>query len=275
MGGPYDIINFPELIEVINKEKIPYFLIQQFNFENLVLSNQVRRTAKEIFTKAEKIYFISERNKETTERNLVTKLTNFKIVSNPANLMDYDAPLFPYTNGNYRFANVARLEAAYKGQDMLLQVLSSEKWKSRNWELNFYGSGPSYEYIIDLIDFYQLNNKVFLKGSVSNIKEIWAENHLLVMPSVAEGTPLALIEAMICARPSVVTDVGGNGFLIDDNINGFIAVNNSKAMLNDAMERAWHEKDLWKQLGESARDAVLTKINLTSYIDNYNEIIFS
>ena len=42
-------------------------------------------------------------------------------------------------------------------------------------------------------------------------------NHLLVLPSRAEGTPIALVEAMICARPAVVTDVGGNVEWLEDD----------------------------------------------------------
>lgn len=272
MGGPYEIIYHPGLIEILYNEKIPYFLIQQFNLENFVLSNKSRDIARTAFARAKKLFFVSLRNKETTERNLVTKLSNFKIVSNPANLVDYDAPLFPDEEEGYCFASVARLDAALKGQDMLLQTLSADKWKTRNWKLNFYGSGPSQEYLKELIYFYQLSDKVFLKGSVNNIKEIWSQNHLLVMPSVAEGTPLALIEAMLCARAAVVTDVGGNAFLVNDNVTGFVAAHNSISLLDEAMERAWQKREEWIALGEKARISVLAKVDLESYIDIYKEI---
>ena len=44
-----------------------------------------------------------------------------------------------------------------------------------------------------------------------------------MMCSAAEGKPLALTEAMVCGRPAVVTDVGGNAELIEDGITGFVA----------------------------------------------------
>ena len=52
---------------------------------------------------------------------------------------------------------------------------------------------------------------------------IWAEHHALVLPSRFEGMPLVVVEAMLCGRPCIVTDVGGNAELIRDGINGFLA----------------------------------------------------
>jgi glycosyltransferase involved in cell wall biosynthesis len=42
------------------------------------------------------------------------------------------------------------------------------------------------------------------------------------MASSGEGKPLALTEAMLCGRPAVVTDVGGNAELVSDRVTGFV-----------------------------------------------------
>ena len=47
-------------------------------------------------------------------------------------------------------------------------------------------------------------------GHVSDVRGIWYDNHLLVLPSRCEGTPISLVEAMIWGHPAVVTGVGGN-----------------------------------------------------------------
>ena len=65
----------------------------------------------------------------------------------------------------------------------------------------------------------QLKN-VHFRGHVNDIRAIWEQNHLLVLPSRYEGLPLALVEAMWCGRPAVVTDVGGNAELCVGKRNG-------------------------------------------------------
>ena len=47
-------------------------------------------------------------------------------------------------------------------------------------------------------------------GYQSDVRAIWAREQLLVMSSRDEGTPLALVEAMLCGRSAIVSDVGGN-----------------------------------------------------------------
>ncbi|MEI6523522.1 MAG: glycosyltransferase family 4 protein [Bacteroidota bacterium] len=272
MGGPYDCIYHPGLMYLIQNLNIPYFIIQQFNFENSVLNNQHRKAAKKIFEDCRKIFFVSNRNMETVKRNIVSKLENFEIVSNPINLKNSEIEPYPSVNDNFNFAVVARLDVYYKGQDMLIQTLASEVWKNRNWILNFYGSGPDIDYLEELILFYGLEKKVFLKGSSDDIREVWKSNHLLILPSFAEGTPLALIEAMHCGRTAVVTNVGGNAELIDDNVNGFIAESNNIKYLNHALNRAWDRRIEWADLGILARNKVLKKVDLNSHRKIYLEL---
>jgi glycosyltransferase involved in cell wall biosynthesis len=76
------------------------------------------------------------------------------------------------------------------------------------------------------------------------------------MPSRYEGMPLAVVEAMLCGRVCIVTDVGGNRELITDNINGFIARYPYPEFLDEAMERAWQMKDNWQKIGEKASDDI-------------------
>jgi glycosyltransferase involved in cell wall biosynthesis len=46
------------------------------------------------------------------------------------------------------------------------------------------------------------------------VEEIWARNHVLVMLSRLEGLPLTMVEAMLCRRPVVATDVAGHSEII-------------------------------------------------------------
>ena len=86
----------------------------------------------------------------------------------------------------------------------------------------------------------------------ARVDEIWATHHALLMPSRHEGLPLALIEAMLCGRFGIVTDVAGNAELIDDNRTGFVAAAPQAACLDEAMERAWQQRHRWAEIGLAA-----------------------
>ncbi|WP_432207238.1 glycosyltransferase, partial [Hymenobacter defluvii] len=72
---------------------------------------------------------------------------------------------FPSAN-KLLIACVARLDCAFKGQDILLQVLSMAPWTGREYHLRLYGSGPHLEYLQSLIKMYNLQDKVTIEGHV-------------------------------------------------------------------------------------------------------------
>ena len=79
------------------------------------------------------------------------------------------------------------------------------------------------------------------------------------MPSLNEGMALAVIEAMICGRPVVTTDVGGNVEWIVDNINGFIAEGANVRSFDSALERAWSRRDEWELIGRNAHETAILR----------------
>lgn len=273
MGGPFDVIRRGDLIKVLNQNNIPFVLIQQFNFEHHVLKDKARKIACDIFSNADKIFFVAERNRQVTERTLAIRLENAIQISNPVNLPNTDGVEYPSTNKDFNLAMVARLDVAYKGHDVLLSALSGAKWKNENWHLNLYGTGQDYNYISELINFYQLQDKVSLRGSVNDVQEIWRNNHALVLPSYAEGTPLSLIEAMVCGRTAIVTDVGGVSGLVDNNHSAFIAAYPSVALIDEALTNAWNRRFEWEAMGKTAREEVLKRINFGSHKDLLNELL--
>ena len=101
----------------------------------------------------------------------------------------------------------------------------------------------------------QLKNVNF-QGHVSNVRMIWEQNHLLVLPSRFEGLPLALVEAMLCARPACVTDVGGNAELCEDGVTGFVAPAATAASISSTLEQAWNRRNEWESMGKAGRARV-------------------
>jgi glycosyltransferase involved in cell wall biosynthesis len=155
---------------------------------------------------------------------------------------------------------VARYDPSAKGQDLLFEVLAAEPWRSRPVTLSLFGAGPMERSMRRLVTRHGLDDKVTFRGHVSDIRGIWSGHHALVLPSRYEGLPLALVEAMICGRPSVVTDVAGNAELLEEGVTGFIAAAATVRHLAEALERAWARRADWREIGRAARDAVRRQV---------------
>jgi glycosyltransferase involved in cell wall biosynthesis len=260
-GADFDMaMHHKELYYILKNEKIPYSLIchshEQYSY---FPDNAWYSLAKEMFLNATKVYFVSFRQWQLTERKLCTRLKNAAFTWNPLNLKSYE--MFPWpVSETVQMAIVGNLNSG-KGHDTLFEVLIDEKWKTRNYQLNIYGSGPGETYLKELCVFYNIQEKVFFKGVVASANEIWEQNHILLIPSAGEGLPISLVEAAICGRPAVVTDVGGNTEMIDENINGFIAEAPSVQSFDKAMERAWVNKDSWEEMGKKSHKIAIVKID--------------
>ena len=260
----------------ISKLRVPYFTYLSLNTEYEVLSYDSIVHQKKIFENAAAVIFVSKRNLETAQRQLCSELSNAFVINNPLTFKDLSEVEMP-SYDVIKFAMVARLDAYVKGHPILLKILSDEKWKDRNWELNIYGEGPDRKYIKSLIDFYKLQDRVKMIGQVSDIKnDIWKNNHVLLMPSQYEGCPISLYDAAICERTSIVSNVGGNAEFVIENENGYIAEAPSVKSFGDAMEKLWQNKDRINELSINARNRALSILDLKpelTVIHKINEIV--
>ena len=149
-------------------------------------------------------------------------------------------------------ACVARLDGVTKGHDLLLQALSLPHWRERNVRVSLVGKGLNERVLRSLADTLRLTSVEFL-GQQDNIEEVWSKHHALVLPSRFEGMPLVVVEAMLCGRVCIATDVGGNRELIRDGINGFLVKAATTELLDEAMNRAWNCRARLREMGETAR----------------------
>lgn len=261
-GTCYSITSEKHLLHLLRNtpsgQKPRFFILGHFNHDTIRdINNFQASVVSEAYALAEKVFFVSERNRQAAERHLCTAISNSKILRNPVNLPAIDPIPFPSLTNGIRFATVGNLITLHKGQDVLIEALS--KWAFKDWTLNMYGSGPDREYIQQVIKFFNLEHKITLHGSVSDIRAVWQQNHVLLMPSHMEGMPLAVVEAMLCARVCIATDVGGITEWINDATNGFIAPAATVNGLLSTLARALTHKDKWENMGREAHKSAMQK----------------
>lgn len=256
-GWTYEFRDNPDLVAQLYASKIPLAVINQSNMEEAI-SQSMRQDLLRFVPRATINAFVAQGNLRAAQRQIASKIPNAIVVRNPVNLTDLSAMPFPPTQ-TWNLASVGRLDTGFKGQDVLLEALSDPVWRDRAWKLRFFGSGPEKDYIADLIEHYGLADKAEFGGHVPDVRAIWEKHHLLVMPSRVEGTPLALIEAMLCGRPALVTEIAGHLEWIEADKSGFVAEAPSAPSLRRALERAWKRRDDWQAMGQYAHEFALQK----------------
>jgi glycosyltransferase involved in cell wall biosynthesis len=118
--------------------------------------------------------------------------------------------------------------------------------------LTVYGDGPSKDILSRLVERLGLAHRIAFAGHVSSIEDIWARNHLLAHPSRSEGMPMSVIEAMLCGRPVIATDIAGHPEIIEDGISGFLSDAPTKKSLARTLERVWEQRAVLEKMGQEA-----------------------
>ncbi len=188
---------------------ISYCLLIQAASTNMFLSGERWDAHRAAFSGASKCFFVSEQNRDLMEANLGLDLSQSQIVDNPFCVNPAEVPSWPKSEDPWKLACVGRIDFQSKGQDVLIQALRRPRWRNRRLELTLFGADFGNERQVKaLVDLYGLHNQVKLGGYVQNIAKVWRDHHGLVLTSRSEGNPLALVEAMMCGRVPIVTNVG-------------------------------------------------------------------
>ena len=215
-------------------------------------NDDVAEKLAESYENASAGYFVSQAILDLSRRQFASPLRNAKVVRNPFNVRFDARPAWPVDSADgLALACVGRLEVISKGHDLLLEVLSLPHWRERKVRVSLIGEGPNERVLRYMAKTLELTNVEFA-GHQNNIEEIWSKHHALVLPSRFEGMPLVVVEAMLCGRPCIATDVGGNRELIRDGINGFLAKAPTVELLDEAMNHAWDARHNLMDMGKAA-----------------------
>ena len=235
------------------KRGIPYGINIQCASNFFFIHGDRLEEYRQWYRNAEKVFFVSEENQLKVENNIAMKLKNAQIIANPFNV-SYDAsPSWPSTEAGFRIALVGRVHFQSKGHDIIVDVMRQPKWRKRALKVVFYGHDQGNKrQLLELIKMHGLEEQLEYSGFSDSVEAIWEKNHALLLPSRYEGAPLVVIEAMLCNRIAITTDIGRNRELMDDNESGFVALGATVELLDEALERAWQERHQWQAMGQLA-----------------------
>lgn len=244
-----------EWMRLATQLQIPFVTLTHLVVEGVWpgLSDSLMLELIRLYESAAQNYFVSDYVRKQHERLLAASFFNTSLIDNPFTKSIQEADAFPAVqDGIYRVALIGRLEAYHKGLDILIEVIRRPHWQARPIHFSLYGTGPHVEWLKRMIHRYALKN-VRVHDHVERIDQIWRTHHLLAMPSRMEGQSLTLLESMHFARPAVLTQVGGVDQLVEDGMTGFVCEYPHPDAFDQALERAWHARADWEQMGLRAQ----------------------
>jgi glycosyltransferase involved in cell wall biosynthesis len=142
-------------------------------------------------------------------------------------------------------------------------MLSQPKWRARPLTVTLWGTDDGFlPHLRQLIDLHGVHDQIQVGGFAADVEALWSQHHGLLLPSRMEGNALSLIEAMMCGRVPITTDVGRASQLIDDGVSGFIAPAATAALIDEVLERAWQRRSEWQSMGQQAARAIRERHSL-------------
>lgn len=136
---------------------------------------------------------------------------------------------------------VGRL-ATVKGFEYLIDAIASLTGDIPTCRLIIAGEGPLKEHLARRIAAHRLKGIVKLIGFEGSIVRLLSAIDLFVMPSLSEGLPMALLEAMACRRPVIASAVGGVPEVIVDGENGVLCGPADPQALADCIRHMFSDK---------------------------------
>lgn len=135
------------------------------------------------------------------------------------------------------------------------------------------GDGPQRRALEHLIIQYGLEDRFFLLGRVKDAWRYLTGLDVFALPSVKEGFPWALLEAMAARVPVVSTRVGAVPEMIEDGVSGIICEPGNSEQIAQGIVRLLSNDKLRQDLAIDAHQQVLNKFSLREMISQYEKLL--
>jgi glycosyltransferase involved in cell wall biosynthesis len=169
------------------------------------------------------------------------------------------ARFFPRRDGapadRPRIALVGRL-IFNKGPQYLIDAAPHILARHPDVEFLIVGDGPMRQQLQAAVEARGMERSFAFLGLRADIPALLQRATLLVRPSLSEGLPLTVLEAMACALPVVATPVGGTGEIVRDGETGYLVPPGAAEPLAESVCRLLDHPAHARELGRNGRRIV-------------------
>ena len=175
---------------------------------------------------------------------------NMIVIPNGAPTASLDATV---AEGDY--AITVGLLQHRKGIDVLIRALGVLKRRGVYLRMLSVGPGEELEALRQLARLEAVDDRIVFAGekSHSEVIELMRRSRFFVLASRAEGLPLVVVEAMMCGRPVVATNIDGIPDIVTHEVNGLLVEPEQESQLADALQRMDADATMRARYGAAAR----------------------
>jgi glycosyltransferase involved in cell wall biosynthesis len=134
------------------------------------------------------------------------------------------------------------------------------------------GDGPLREKLEMLVAERGLQEHVLMPGMRDDVPRLLAASDLFALPSLWEGHPLSVMEAMAAGLPVVATRVGGIPELVDDGENGILLASGETDEVTPAVRRMIARSDERARMGASAQKKARHLFDVSVMVASYEAL---
>ncbi|MGE0057277.1 MAG: glycosyltransferase family 4 protein [Dehalococcoidia bacterium] len=173
------------------------------------------------------------------------------------NAVDCDAfhPAEVLRQGPPRLVFVGRL-IQNKGPQFLIEALPGVFARHPEATLWMVGDGPLRASLEARCRELGIADRVQFLGTRSDVADLMRDCDVFVRPSLMEGLPLTVLEAMASGLPAVATPVGGTAEVLQDGVTGRLVPPRDVAAIETALDGLLSDADLRRRMGAAARHQV-------------------
>ncbi|WP_117882555.1 glycosyltransferase family 4 protein [Aureibaculum luteum] len=199
---------------------------------------------KLLYKKAAGVITMTQIAKDIIQKE--TGVKNIRIIPNPVRIIKDD-----HQKKEKIILNVGRLIPA-KGQFFLLEAC--RLINNKDWKFVILGEGNLRKKLEEQINDLNIKGQVLLPGVEKNIDKWLNKSSIFVLPSISEGFPNALLEAMSAGLPVVSFDCKvGPSDIIDDGENGYLVPEGNVHLLAEKIAFLMENATLRNSIAEKAK----------------------
>lgn len=162
-----------------------------------------------------------------------------------------------------------------KGLQDLISAIKQIKSARSNLVLLFVGEGPERTSLEETAK--EAGIEAVFAGWQNEVLPYYSVMDIFVLPSLFEGLPNVLLEAMAMGKPVVATDVGANADLVENGVNGFLVSTRNPEQMASVLKKLVEDSNLRSRFGEIGREKVVGSFSLDKSVERveslYNEIV--
>ncbi|HEX3054803.1 MAG TPA: glycosyltransferase [Gaiellaceae bacterium] len=161
---------------------------------------------------------------------------------------------------------------AVKNTDSLVRALQALVHLGVDARLLLVGDGPDRDHLERYAHELGVMKRCLFLGYQEDVARFYDAIDALVLPSVNEGTPVSVIEALAAERPAVATRVGGTPDIIRDGIDGFLVDPADPDDLAERLAELARDAPRRAAMGAAGRARVLERYAVSRLIDDIDRL---